>query len=100
MAVKDKKTISAEISAHIKKQGGQKGAWYVGTASRVKPRLFGEHEVPQSKHWYIWRKAKSAADATALETEFHAMGCAGSEREQDDNARFVYAYLKASATKP
>ena len=100
MAVKDKKTITAEITAHMNKQGGQKGAWYVGTASRVKPRLYGEHQVPSSKHWYIWRKAVSADDAIALEAAFHALGCDGTEREKDDNARYVYAYLKASATKP
>lgn len=100
MAIKDKKTITADISAHMKKQGGQKSAWYVGTAARVKPRLFGEHEVPLSKHWYIWRKAKTAADATALEAAFHTLGCDITERDEDDNARFVYAYLKAPATKP
>ncbi|MDI1253082.1 hypothetical protein [Thermomonas sp.] len=100
MAAKDTKTITAEISAHIKKQGGQMGSWYVGTASRVKPRLYGEHLVPKAKHWYIWRKAMSADDAAALEAAFHGLGCDGTEREKDDNARHVYAYLKTSATKP
>ncbi len=100
MAAKNTKTITAEISAHIKKQGGQMGAWYVGTASRVKPRLFGEHNVPQTNHWFIWRRAESAEDAASLEAAFHGLGCDGTEREKDDKARLVYAYLKASATKP
>lgn len=100
MAAKNKKTIIAEISAHIKKQGGQMGAWYVGTASRVKPRLLGEHNVPHSNHWFIWRKAESAEDAAAVEASFHELGCDGTERAKDNKARRVYAYLKASATKP
>lgn len=100
MATKDTKTITAEISAKIKKQGGQMGSWYVGTASRVKPRLFVEHNVPQTNHWFIWRKAVSAEDATASEAALHGLGCDGTEREKDDKARHVYAYLKAAATKP
>lgn len=97
---KDAQTIINEFNGHIQQQGGQPSAWYVGITQDIEQRLFGDHKVPKKNHWFIQREAFTSDDARAVEKAFLDWGCDGGDGGGDDQARFVYAYLKTSITNP
>lgn len=100
MTAKDIKTICDEMAAHISKGGGLRKSWYVGITADIPQRLHGDHRVPKLDHWFIWREAYSSDEARAIEQAFLDLGCDGGPGGGDHTARFVYAYLKRSVTKP
>ena len=97
---KDARTIISDFNAHIKKRAGQPSEWYVGVTEDIDGRLFGRHAVPRKGHWYIYREAYTTQDARAVEKAFLDSGCDGGGGGGDEDARFVYAYLKTSITDP
>lgn len=97
---KDAQVIVNEFNDHIKKQGGQPFHWYVGITEDVEERLFGGHRIPRKNHWFIYREADSAREARAVEKAFLDVGFDGGGGGGDNDARFVYAYLKTSITEP
>lgn len=100
MESQDTRSIEKAIDGHIKKQGGPLSNWYVGITENIEQRLFGAHKVPKKKHWFIYRKAYSQADARSLEKLFVNKGCDGGAGGGDEDAIFVYAYLKTAQTNP
>ena len=97
---KDEQTIVNEFNAHIQKQGGRPADWYVGITQDVAQRLFVNHKVPRKDHWFIHREALTSEAARAVEKAFLDWGCDGGTGGGDEDARFVYAYLKTSVTDP
>lgn len=90
----------AEITAHIKKQGGAYSDWYCGITSNLENRLYGDHKVPKKNHWSITRLCEDSASARAVEKALLDLGCDGGEGGGDEDSRIVYAYLKTSITNP
>jgi len=100
MAVKNAQSIVDEICAHILKEGSNLSSWYVGITENLEKRLFGDHRVPKKEQWWIHRKAASSDDARAIEKALIDWGCDGGTGGGDDDAIFVYAYLKTVITNP
>jgi hypothetical protein len=93
-----KQQIVNDIDAHIKKQGGGYGSWYVGITGDIDDRLHGAHKVPKQNHWYITRQGDSHTIARAAEKVFIDAGCKGGGGGGDDNSSWVYAYLITGVT--
>ena len=89
-----------DITQHIAKQGGKHSSWYCGITGDIESRLFGDHNVPKKDHWYIYRECNNATSARNVEKTLLNDGCDGGSGGGDDNAIFVYAYLKTSVTEP
>ena len=100
MAGQDAQTIVDEIGSHVQKQGGTVSSWYAGITEDIESRLFGAHRVPRKDHWFIHREAISSAAARAAEKTLLEWGCDGGSGGGDDDAVYVYAYLKTSVTDP
>lgn len=100
MAAQDSETIVREIHAHIQKQGGEPSDWYIGITENVEGRLFSYHKVPKKNHWFIFRETFSDADARRIEKAFLDWGCDGGGGGGNEDATYVYAYLKTSITNP
>jgi len=100
MDAQDVSTILQDMNGHIQKQGGRPSDWYVGVTSDIEQRLFTDHKVPKKDHWYIYRRALTADDARAVEKAFLDWGCDGGTGGGEDDAMFVYAYLKTPVTDP
>ena len=88
----------SEFNSHMMRSGCPNSNWYVGITSNINDRLFGDHRVPRSGHWYIFRRAYSDAQARAIEKAYHDAGCQGSEGGGDSSAVFVYAYVVTAET--
>lgn len=89
-----------EIVAHIRKQGGSYSEWYCGITSDIESRLYDDHKVPKKKHWSITRICATANNARAVEKALLKLGCDGGPGGGDEDAAWVYAYLKTSITNP
>ena len=89
-----------EIVAHIKKQGGAYSSWYCGITENIKNRLHGDHKVPEKDHWRIYRECKNSDAARNVEKAILKLGCDGGPGGGDNDAVFVYAYLKTAITGP
>lgn len=100
MECKNAQTIVNEIGAHIQKQGGAVSSWYAGITEDIDARLFGAHRVPRKGHWYSYRQGISADAGRSAEKALLNWGCDGGSGGGDDDAVFVYAYLKATKTDP
>ena len=100
MEALDAQTIVNEIGAHIQKQGGAHSNWYAGITEDISDRLFGAHQVPRKDHWYAYRRATTASAARSAEKALLDWGCDGGTGGGDDDAIFVYAYLKTAKTNP
>ncbi len=100
MTANSNEVICSDISAHINQQGGARSSWYVGIASDVQQRLFGDHRVPKQGHWYIYREALSSHHARAIEKAFLDWGCDGGPGGGGSDTTYVYAYLKTAITMP
>lgn len=83
-----------EILAHIQKQGGSFSSWYCGITENIKNRLFGDHKVPENNHRFTYKKCINSEAARSVEKAFLQNGCDGGTGGGDDDAVFVYAYLK------
>ena len=100
MEAQDAQTIVEEIGAHIKRQGGAISSWYAGLTENTDQRIFVEHSVPKKDYWRIHRKAVSSNAARIAEKALLDWGCDGGTGGGDDDAVFVYAYLKTATTRP
>jgi hypothetical protein len=63
-----------------------------GVTNAPRRRLFDEHEIPENKWCYIWRKTDSVD--TAVEIEQHLIkneGLKGGEPRAGEDSVFVYA---------
>jgi len=89
-----------EIFAHIQKQGGLISKWYCGITEDIQNRLFGDHKVPKKDHWYAFRQCVNSDAARSVEKTLLDNGCDGGTGGGDDDADYVYAYLKTSVTEP
>ena len=96
--VKTKEVIIEEINSHIDKCDGTYAEWYVGITEDLKERLFNGHKV---KDAYIYREAEDSKTAREIEKYFiEVIGTDGGTGGGDEDASFVYAYLKQSHTEP
>ena len=55
--------IVAHIRDYIQKCGGWSSEWYVGIATDVRQRLFGDHNVDEHRGYWIYGQASSEAVA-------------------------------------
>ena len=93
--------IKAEITAHIRKNGGSYSGWYVGIAKDAEKRLFEEHGVVKNGDGWIYRQAESNRAARDVESYFvNELGTDGGLGGGDLESDSVYAYKKNSHTKP
>lgn len=90
----------SEIIAHIQSQGGPISNWYCGITGDISSRLFGDHNVPEKGHWYVYRECVDSQAARAVENSLLDQGCDGGPGGGDASAIYVYAYLKSSLTNP
>lgn len=89
--------IIRDITAFIKRNGGNPSDWYVGIAANPKERL-EEHGV---KEGWIHREAESATVARQIEAYFiEKVGTDGGSGGGDDETKHVYAYKKKDYTDP
>jgi hypothetical protein len=92
--------IRDQILAYLHTQGGESASWYIGIAADIERRLFVDHRVPPANHWYICRQASNSAAAREAELALLALGFDGGPAGADEDAVFVYAYLKSPLTQP
>lgn len=88
------------ILVHIKKQGRPFSSWYCGITENIQNRLFGDHKVPKKNHWYAYKQCINSNAARSVEKAFIDQGCDGGTGGGDEDADYVYAYLKTSVTEP
>jgi len=100
MAKKSAQEAYDGILAHIKKQGGPFKSWYCGITQDIDSRLFGDHNVPRKDHWFTYRQCVNSSMARSVEKVFLDHGCDGGPGGGDNDADYVYAYLKTSTTSP
>mgnify|MGYP001037422342 CR=1 FL=1 len=74
----------------------------MGITKNVEQRLFDDHKVvvEEEERQYIYRRASSSEVARKVEKKFRDLGCDGGPGGGDENACFVYAYLKTPSTSP
>ena len=89
-----------EMLAHIQKQGGSFSSWYCGITENIENRLFRDHNVPKKDHWFIHRRCINNDAARNAEKALLDKGCDGGAGGGDEDADYVYAYLKTSVTEP
>jgi hypothetical protein len=76
----------------------QKSSWYVGIASDIQSRLFGDHNVhPQNNVW-IHRQATNANHARSAEATLLSLGYDGGRSGGDHTTVHVYAFRKDPGT--
>ena len=92
--------IRDQILAYLLTQGGDSASWYIGITADIERRLFVDHRVPPANHWYICRQAYCSAAAREAEQSLLALGFDGGLGAGDEDAVFVYAYLKTPLTQP
>lgn len=99
MAVKSKQEIRDDIINYIKDRGGVYNTWYVGIATDVKQRLFGDHNVSREHDFWIYRNALSESDAREIEKfiidTYKTKGGTGG----GDHPKWVYAYKITDSTR-
>jgi hypothetical protein len=100
MTGQNAQAIRDEILAYLRMQGGDSASWYIGIASEIERRLFGDHRVPPANHWYICRQASSSEAAQEAERALRALGFDGCPAGEGGEGLFVYAYLKTALTEP
>lgn len=101
MAAQSDGVVYDQIVAHIKKQNGPYSSWYCGITQDPKQRLHSDHQVPEENYWWIFRECHSDKDARGVEADLLNLGCDGGSGGGDQDAVFVYAYLKkAGVTNP
>ena len=89
-----------DISEHIGNKGNPYSDWYCGITEDIQSRLFGNHKVPKKGHWYIYRECTNSTVAREVEKALLNNGCDGGSGGGDEDAVYVYAYLKTSITEP
>ena len=72
--------------------------WYVGIASDVEQRLFGDHMVDRNGLGWVFREAFDASHAREAETMLLNRGHDGGTGGGDHTTVFVYAFRKVPGT--
>ncbi len=97
----EEERIISEIKNHISSRGGTYSEWYVGIAEEPRQRLFGEHNVKEKEDKWIFRQTSSNETARNIEKYFvNSLKTDGGTGGGDEKTKSVYAYKKASHTKP
>ena len=95
---KSKSEILNDFQDFMGRHGANYRDWYVGTAADPKQQLFGSHKFkPGDKG--LFRQAMSELQAAEVAEFFTGLGAKGNSSVTRD-AEFVYAYKRASHTKP
>jgi len=93
--------IKADIKAYMSKRGGAYREWYVGITSDPDQRLFTDHRVNRKGDAWIYKEADSTSVARSVESYFvNICGTDGGTGGGGSDAKFVYAYKKATHTEP
>lgn len=72
--------------------------WYVGIASDIEQRLFGDHAVHKVNHMWIHGRTLSAEHARSVETALIKLGFDGGTGGGDSTTVHVYAFRKDYGT--
>lgn len=92
--------VQGEITDHISRCGGPYSAWYVGIASDIRQRLFGDHRVDEEGDSWIFRTCASEDVARGIEDHFLALGADGGPGGGGKDSKVVYAYKKTERSDP
>lgn len=97
----DKAKVSTFLTNYINKhEQPSLRNWYVGIASNVKDRLFGDHRVNEDGGLWAHSPADSSSIAREVEADLLAKGLDGGTGGGDDSTTTVYVYLKTGSTDP
>ena len=89
------------LDAKLKKNPAtSNNQWYVGIASDVRARLFGDHNVDEKNDPWAHSTADTSAIAREVEKLYLDAGCDGGGGGGDASTKTVYIYLKSSGTDP
>lgn len=95
---KSKSEILNDFQEFMGRHGANYRDWYVGTSDNPKAQMFGTHKFkPGDKGLY--RQALSELQAAEVAEFFTNLGARGNDSPTRD-AEYVYAYKRASHTKP
>lgn len=72
--------------------------WYIGIASDIEQRLFGDHNVDRNSRDWIWREAFDANHARTAENLLLDQGYDGGSGGGDHATVYVYAFRKNLGT--
>ncbi len=72
--------------------------WYVGIASDIQNRLFSDHNVHPTNHFWIYRQAVNAEHARSAEAMLLNLGYDGGRSGGDHTTMHVYAFRKDPQT--
>ena len=95
---KSKSEILNDFQEFMGRHGANYRDWYVGTSADPKQQLFGAHKFKAGDKG-LFRQAMSELQAAEVAEFFTNLGAKGSAAVRRD-AEFVYAYKRASHTKP
>jgi len=88
--------LTSWLSTHF--PNDLKSSWYVGIASSIQDRLFGDHQVHIQNHVWIHRTAINDTHARSAEATLLAMGYDGGRSGGDASTKYVYAFRKDPGT--
>ncbi len=75
-----------------------RSSWYVGIASDLNARLFGDHKVIASSRAWVAGKAVSTEHARAVEAHLLNLGHDGGRSGGDHTTTWVYAFRMEPGT--
>lgn len=91
--------IVNDIDEHLTKSRAKFFSnFYIGITNDINRRLFGEHNVAKSGHWYIYRQAIDDEHSRAVEKYYLAKGMKGGDGGGDNTCIYVYCYEISSVT--
>jgi hypothetical protein len=91
--------IMNQVVTHMGKYGGKYQDWYAGVAADPKAKLFNDHCVKETEDAWICRQCVSNNAAREIERYFVKKGCKGGPVDEEQSARFIYAYMIQSHTR-
>lgn len=89
--------ITNYVNTH---SGTSRSQWYVGIASDVNQRLFGDHNVSKDGGDWNYAPADTSEIARSVERFFLDLGFDGGPGGGDASTKVVYAYIKTFSTEP
>jgi len=91
--------VLTQINGYIQRYGLGYSQWICGTTDDWQSCLFGSHRISVDSHPYIVRQCVNSEAAWSTRQELINLGCRGVAEKPDDGSVYVYAYLKAAATR-
>jgi len=95
---KSKSEILDDFQNFMGRHGGNYKEWYVGTSDDPKNQMFHVHKFKRGDKG-LYRQAMSELQAAEIAEFFTNLGAKGNDAVTR-NAEFVYAYKRASHTRP